>query len=321
MSAPRPLLELMDLQADVAQGRATLRVGPVRVEAPAALLATPISAPLDALLDRAWFLAPRGVEVGDSRMFEVLGALAEDKELYLDLELSGVPEPGVIPAVLGARIARLRVRVAEDASDVPVAASVELARCVSGRVVLEFTVSAEGAARVPALIAVVGRGDVPRDVHLIPMGSQAQHALSQSWDEVAEVATTHGVTVSVRGGRRVSAGPPLDPLAGANILDASVRATFRSRVSLCPFPFMTTVFTDTGVAVCPAPGGPASPHVPDGVWNAALFTDVREAFFAGDPPDACRQCTLFPRVRRSLSETPWDTGSGSTDLPVGTMEV
>ena len=321
MSAPRPLLELMDLQADVAQGRSTLRAGPVRVEAPAALLTTPISAPLDALLDRAWFLAPRGVEVGDSRMFEVLGALAEDKELYLDLELSGVPEPGVIPAVLGARVARLRVRLAEDASDVPVAASVELAGCVSGRVVLEFTVSAEGAARVPALIAIVGRGDVPRDVHLVPMGSQAQQALSQSWDEVVEVATTHGVTVSVRGGRRVSAGPPLDPLAGANILDASVRATFRSRVSLCPFPFMTTVFTDTGVAVCPAPGGPASPHVPDGVWNAALFTDVREAFFAGAPPDVCRQCTLFPRVRRSLSETPWDTGPGSTDLPVGAMEV
>ena len=50
MSAPRPLLELMDLQADVAQGRSTLRAGPVRVEAPAALLTTPISAPLDALL-------------------------------------------------------------------------------------------------------------------------------------------------------------------------------------------------------------------------------------------------------------------------------
>ncbi|NRA95990.1 MAG: hypothetical protein HRU14_07245 [Planctomycetes bacterium] len=321
MSAPRPILELMDLQEDVALRRATLRAGPVRVEAPVTLLRTPITPPLDSLLDRAWFLAPTSAEPVDAETLASLGALAEARELYLDLALPGPIDPGAITAELGARIARLRIPLDDDMPDTAVHGSVDVARRISGRVVLDVTISVAGVERVPLLIAAVARDEAPRDVYLVPTDSAASEALAATWGRIAKAATDHGVTVSARRGPRVDAGPPLDPLAGANVLAACVRALFRSRTSVCPFPFVTSVFTGSGVAVCPAPDGPSSDAIPDDVWNAPLFTAVRQGFLDGDPPEPCRRCTLLPRVRRSLSETPWETGDGPADLPIGSIEV
>lgn len=312
----------MDLQEDLARGRSTLRTGPVRLEVPLEeLLATPLSTTLETLLDRAWFLAPRVASGVDAAGLGRLGPLAEGNELYLDLELPEIPDASAITEVLGRRIARLRLPLGDDvAADVQ--ASAEVARRVSGRVVLVVSVPADGLLqRVKDVLGSVASEDIPSDVHLAPADRTARDGLLTAWDAIREAATTQRVTVTVHRGPRVDAGPPLDPLAGANVLDACVRAVFRTRASLCPFPFVGLFLAGGGMSVCPLPEGPHCDTVPAEPWNAALFTEIRQAFIDGTPPEVCRTCTLLPRVRRSLSDIGSEDDGAGADLPAGSMEV
>lgn len=327
MSVPRPILELIELIDDLAQGRAALRTGPVRFEAPLDLVIdAPVDSDLDRLLAKAWFLAPKCAGLPTPSEWDGLVALAARvPELHLDLALPEIPSADEIPTPLRPRLARLTVPVGGADTGSLVRAAEPVADAIAGRLVLDLATPVGASSSIEPLLAVIADARTPKDLALRPADRDARQELNDAWPAIRQAAERHRVNVRVRGGPRADVGAPLDSMAGPHVLDTCLRATFRTRSSLCPFPFLSLAIRDDGeVAVCPALEGPSTSDAADATtWNGPLFTSVRQGFLDGTPPDACASCTLLPRVRRSLAERPWEDADddGAHELPAGALEV
>jgi len=326
MSVPRPVLELMELIDDIAQGKSVLRTGPVRLEAPLDLLVeSPLGTPLEELVARAWFLAPICKATPTASEWRGLAALAQSSpELHFDLSFPDPPIVDDIPEILRPRIARARIQVGGVDAGAVVRATEPLAGWIAGRVTLELIVPPGSVTSLEPLLQVIAAATVPRDVVLRSTDRRAREELHADWPGIARAATDLRLNIQIRGGERIDAGIPLDSMAGPHVLDTCIRAAFRTRASLCPFPFLGLRIRDNGeVAVCPASNGPSTSDPLDGnTWNGRLFASVREGFLTGSPPVACDGCTVLPTVRRSLAVTPWDDPAlPSADLPAGAVDV
>lgn len=328
MSVPRPLLAMIELLQDVTQKQDVIGDGPLRIEADlTALLGDPMPAALAAMLGRAFFLTPLCDEVPDEDGLAAIGALAIREQTWLDLRLPGLSELVGLPEQAALLTARVEMRTQDPralvTADELVFASWG-ASLVAGRTTFRVKTDADGVAAVPELLHRMATFSVPVDLALVAQDADATSALETSWDELEVVARATSMNLRVAGGRRCDAGDALDPMSGFNVIDSVARSIFRTRGSLCPFPF-TMARWDSKAAIvrpCPAPDGPTTRVADADPWNGTFFTTLRREFYENRPPAACRRCTLLPRILRAVEETPWASlPFGRSDLPSGSVEV
>jgi len=326
MSVPAPLLEVMQLLEDVTRKKGNLSVGPFRVEVePEALLESPRNPVLAEMLTRAYFLAPILSGLPTRALLGELGTIVDEHDLYLDLVIPGLSALEGLPEHAALRTARVEMQASHPEE---LLSSPDLvhgswgAALVAGRTTFRIRVESSEVHALPPLLDRMATFSVPVDLVLAPCDMPAREAVRAAWSSIDDRASTAGLNVLVKGDARSDAGESLDPLSGFNVLDECIRAIFRSRRSLCPFPFLMVRWAQEEVAVCPAEAGPAGPIPSSEPWNGALHQGVREAFYEGEPPVPCRRCTLLAQVRRSAEETPWSKREVSDGrLPPGALEV
>lgn len=132
----------------------------------------------------------------------------------------------------------------------------------------------------------------------------------RAWDEAAALAERHDLGIDSRfAGEipppRVITGPmarriwpsatPVSPLDFLEVARIAYARLFDGRGGLCPFPF-TMVRLESGRTLpCPQSANP--PVTARALTaDAATFVELRHLWLTGQPPAACRSCTVLPRV-------------------------
>ena len=312
----------MDLQQDIIRGRAELRPGPVRVEAPLeALLADDIGAPLKTLLQSASYAAPSITGSITEAQWAALASAAVRLDLHLELRLGAPPPVEWISTELAERLTRVVLEARSTEALQGADAIRGLATHVLGRTSVLLTSWDEPVSSLSDLVKTLG--DLPRAVELEidPANIGARDRLDHSWSELTSVVSDSGLGLIVRGGQTIRGGPEAAPIFGPNVLDQCIRSLFRTRPSLCPFPFLNAYVSAEPTSICINPDGPNLPgHAPD-PWNSEIHQATRQGFYDGAPPDPCRRCTDLPRVLKDLAATPWSEGPTVAPWPGGAMDV
>lgn len=241
------------------------------------------------------FLAPRGPL--EEIALRSVAATALTNDAYVDLDL----DPSFRLEVLArlseqeaARIVRLLVRV--PLKDLPrTAGALKAYSMISKRVVarLTFRTRLVGSDLAPILEFLDAERLAGEKFDLV-VDAGSELDLSR----LRQAADDAGVNVRIPGVARISSGKPLDMLGPWNVLQASLRALFRQRPTLCPFPFVMLRWSiQDSIHLCPVDSGPTTRS-----WNDPESLAVRHAFFEGETPEKCRGCTLLPHVQRGLAE-------------------